>query len=674
MTINAQQIENYPLGQTPAIGEKKMTWILAEFEGEKMPDNIMDRLRGTTKTFNEYISMVSRDLLKVTSTYSPVYKINGADATNASSIAEKHEIMMKYAKDNGFDVDGSYIIYVIASEDLRGYGGTGSGNGSTGASTLGAANIWIPGSVHEMLHMFSVGHAEAIDGGDKVFPGDNVGGLDPYFFLGSEGPDGKDCPYGTDQCEIYFTLSLPHKGRVGWIKEGEVEVSQNIGEAKTFRIYNHDIADRSGTQKLGVYLTDYFGEGLFSISYVKNALGRRTNNGGILVHYVPYVSPAVSRLLDLTPNSITSNTEQPGNVTFDHLYDFGDSALGEGKSGTVNDLFTIEVLKETKVGDKNYYVDFKITPIACPTNYSFALEEFEYNNITGTQCDPELVESWNITNDRKDQVALNNNSLSYSGLSAKGKSLQIKPKNNSSFSFSRRLKEGYTSGSTMWLSYLLKPNKLGNGHFFISPSDNLEAAIGKKWGRSFAINNSSKNTKEALEGDTFLLVAKYELKKNENDNIFLWVNPDITVTPNINNTVAERIGEVDFNNGINVISVNYSGYGSGDYTVDRISVSDTFKGLFTAKSLRIDDITEPEEANAIKIYPSPADNEIYVSTGTDRSIKNIEIYNITGNRIKTVTSRENLTQIDINDLATGVYFVKVKQKDRLIKVFKIIKS
>jgi len=324
--------------------------------------------------------------------------------------------MREVAAQRGVNINVPYLAYVMFSEDLRSFGGNGIGNGANGFITLGGSNLWIPGIAHEMIHMFSVNHANIREAGSKILGGEIQEGRDSYFFMGSEG-DQKNCPLNTNQCEIFATLSLPHKGRLGWITSNEYIVSENDGDAKTFTIFNHDNTARNRNKRLGVYLTRYDKKGVFVISYlkVKNLNQReRLSTDGLMVHYVPYAQPKVSELLDLTPNSIRSNSERPSDPTFTDMHDAGDGAIGAGKRVNVSNLFRIQVLNErVESGQNNNSVRFKITPLTCPTiNLGFSKEDFVYERVSNNDpCIESFSESWNLDNDSKRIARINGQSL-----------------------------------------------------------------------------------------------------------------------------------------------------------------------------------------------------------------------------------------------------------------------
>ncbi|MDP5091820.1 MAG: T9SS type A sorting domain-containing protein, partial [Polaribacter sp.] len=67
------------------------------------------------------------------------------------------------------------------------------------------------------------------------------------------------------------------------------------------------------------------------------------------------------------------------------------------------------------------------------------------------------------------------------------------------------------------------------------------------------------------------------------------------------------------------------------------------------------------------LYPNPASNNLTVIT--EQEIKTIEIYNIQGQKVKT----SNQKQINVSDLAKGIYLVKIQNNENSILTKKFIK-
>ncbi len=661
----------YPLGQTPAIGDKEFTVLIATLGGQPVPSATLTRVNAAVETFNEYANTLSGGKIRVSSIISPIMTIN----QNPPDLGDKLALMRQAAQQNGINLNVPYLGYVVISDDLVQYGGVGSGNGTTGQIIMGGNNLWIPGIVHEMMHMFSVGHAHIREGGNEIFPGEVQAGSDPYYFMGSEG-DLKNCPVNSNSCDIFATISLPHKGRFAWIDSDEYGVNNNDGNEKFFKIFNHDNTTRTTKEKLGIYLKGFYNEGVFVVSYLKVPdldQRERLASDGVMIHYVPYVSPAISELLDLTPNSITSNPERPNDITFTNMHDAGDGAIGEGQSVDVSDLFNIEVIRENvEPGDNNHSVEFKITPLTCAIiNSPFNIEDFVYTEVGNEdRCIESFSSFWNLNNDSRNIARIDNQSLEYPPLVSDGSSLKI-PLDNSSaprspaFLMRRTLETTYNDGDTMWLGYLLKANQIRNGHIFVSPNSDISIGIGKRWGNILGIDNTSVNLRSLTNGETVFLVAKYELNQgSSSDNVYLWVNP------NINEPIEQDA--VTYKENINIgeireIGINFQSV--GDFNIDRIAVADSYSNLIN------NTLSNSDFSNQITLnpYPNPVKNVLHLSNSKLKPLE-IIIYSSLG---KKVMEFSNFTKdnIDLSKLSTGLFFLKVKDLNiGASKTYKLIKK
>ncbi|HAD97264.1 MAG TPA: hypothetical protein DCG19_07635 [Cryomorphaceae bacterium] len=75
--------------------------------------------------------------------------------------------------------------------------------------------------------------------------------------------------------------------------------------------------------------------------------------------------------------------------------------------------------------------------------------------------------------------------------------------------------------------------------------------------------------------------------------------------------------------------------------------------------------------NNLVIYPNPARHEININTGDGSLARNIDIMNVNGSVVKSVTANEARNTINISGIASGFYWVRV-QTDNGTAVSKII--
>jgi hypothetical protein len=74
---------------------------------------------------------------------------------------------------------------------------------------------------------------------------------------------------------------------------------------------------------------------------------------------------------------------------------------------------------------------------------------------------------------------------------------------------------------------------------------------------------------------------------------------------------------------------------------------------------------------SLKLYPNPTKNTLNVSY--NQEISNVEVYNLVGQRVANLTPNANEGQLDMSNLASGAYFVKVTSNNAT-KTVKVIKE
>ena len=74
-----------------------------------------------------------------------------------------------------------------------------------------------------------------------------------------------------------------------------------------------------------------------------------------------------------------------------------------------------------------------------------------------------------------------------------------------------------------------------------------------------------------------------------------------------------------------------------------------------------------EYENNFEIYPNPVDDVLYIKS--DNNIKEVNIYNIVGIKVATVSGQQSAISVDMSGFSSGVYFVEVDGK-----TFRIIRN
>ena len=93
----------------------------------------------------------------------------------------------------------------------------------------------------------------------------------------------------------------------------------------------------------------------------------------------------------------------------------------------------------------------------------------------------------------------------------------------------------------------------------------------------------------------------------------------------------------------------------------------SFKSVTASASgatLRVEDILQPQ--SGISVYPNPTANRIYIQ---GENILQVELFDLRGRKVKTT----NQKQIDLSDMGSGSFILKVTTNKNISKSFKIIK-
>ncbi len=289
-------------------------------------------------------------------------------------------------------------------------------------------------------------------------------------------------------------------------------------------------------------------------------------------------------------------------------------------------------------------------------------ESFDYStnsNIDNLNGGEGFNGRWDITRTGGSAV-IKNNGLTYPNLVTGGKRLNINMNGASdSFVVERSLAGTLCpEGSEVWVSTLIKTNKVGDGHLFIQVGDQV---FGKKWGNGVRLGDGtgSINAQLALEnGETNFIVIKIEAF-NGSDNARIWINPTVDGTkPDSNDPNSYATELIDFGTSP-VIKFNNQQYGEGNYDIDEFRIGDTFDDVMPAEDiLGINDVSLLDET--INIYPNPFNSELFINQKKNTYQEAI-LYDLSGRIIRKtkIGSQEQLVVSKATQISSGVYILKL---------------
>lgn len=163
------------------------------------------------------------------------------------------------------------------------------------------------------------------------------------------------------------------------------------------------------------------------------------------------------------------------------------------------------------------------------------------------------------------------------------------------------------------------------------------------------------------------------------------------------NTVASFARGTDFNNNtfysatVNILEANYTfptnmkirfmcdaSGNADDVYIDDVRVtasSGTARSVGTKSAtplqeLRVND--SEELSDDLRVYPNPVRNELTIEVAGEDDSK-AHIYSYTGALVKSIKLEEEITTVDISELKTGIYILKVDAGDELL-IKRIIKK
>ncbi|WP_396166964.1 beta strand repeat-containing protein [Flavobacterium sp.] len=142
---------------------------------------------------------------------------------------------------------------------------------------------------------------------------------------------------------------------------------------------------------------------------------------------------------------------------------------------------------------------------------------------------------------------------------------------------------------------------------------------------------------------------------------------DIVVTGSNGNWYATLANALANTNPLPVGTVLVSGT---TYFTVSVSTNGCISSAALAVTVSITLSAESFEIENLTFYPNPVENQLNI-TASD-VITKIEVYNLIGQQIKSISNNSNTIQIDLSELSSSTYIIKVysEQKNQTIKVIK----
>ena len=100
------------------------------------------------------------------------------------------------------------------------------------------------------------------------------------------------------------------------------------------------------------------------------------------------------------------------------------------------------------------------------------------------------------------------------------------------------------------------------------------------------------------------------------------------------------------------------------YNIGSGWLNSTYPGAWMIRPIVSKDpiiLSSEEIVDDFKLYPNPANSELFIETNKPENI--ISIYNIQGILIKRITSNTALNRFNIDNLASAIYIVEVENSE-----------
>ncbi len=190
-----------------------------------------------------------------------------------------------------------------------------------------------------------------------------------------------------------------------------------------------------------------------------------------------------------------------------------------------------------------------------------------------------------------------------------------------------------------------------------TPSDQIHNfTVSGKTSSFYTITGNMNSTPGSVNYAGLTLTERLKIESSTSITYTTTSASTLTLVFDSNFTGTIKVNNVSYTAVAGIAAVSLP---AGVNTITKGSVAQLYyistKYSSTGRKTEKTEVTKKGEASNLVLYPNPVTNELYIST-SDETIQNVMIYNMTGTIIK---STNNAQAIDVSNLSTGNYLVKV---------------
>ncbi len=206
---------------------------------------------------------------------------------------------------------------------------------------------------------------------------------------------------------------------------------------------------------------------------------------------------------------------------------------------------------------------------------------------------------------------------------------------------------------------------------------NYNATVGQNWKFNvYSSNNILETFTISVNSVSTVTINNITLKSL---NVTTTIPPGSLPPISYTTTINERLGDMRY-----LLNMNNIAASNVDYVENLLCYQDSTFGLmqFTSMPCNYTTITitlsEFNTNNKLNIYPNPTNEIINVELNASTSLSGtdykLEIMNALGQIVQINSIHQQTTQLNVSELVSGVYFVKITSKNKIVSVSKFIKE